>query len=218
MKRRAQQISFPEFGLPPLIAWKRYLKTRNKIEISKFYGNKGLPQKPSTLAMEEFPWEDKVLFRYPEEESENLKMPLSGKRILIGRSGGLQAYKVAHLIRLLIKIQSRSPKSSWRLLLWTLLPPSTLSTLSKNQLFLLIFFDKKNRWVEQSCGIGKLGRPDDHCAGFVCQYPGKNGPHGQSDNLLCCTYLSCTCPGACRTCHGPGHVPACRSPDQSGYP
>ncbi|MFO7825781.1 MAG: DNA-directed RNA polymerase subunit omega [Cyclobacterium sp.] len=42
-------------------------ENKEQIEISKFYER--MP-KPSTLAMEEF-MEDKVLFRYPEEESES---------------------------------------------------------------------------------------------------------------------------------------------------
>ncbi|MBD3628675.1 MULTISPECIES: DNA-directed RNA polymerase subunit omega [Cyclobacterium] len=42
-------------------------ENKEQIEISKFYER--MP-KPSTMAMEEF-MEDKVLFRYPEEESES---------------------------------------------------------------------------------------------------------------------------------------------------
>ncbi|WP_375584067.1 DNA-directed RNA polymerase subunit omega [Cyclobacterium xiamenense] len=42
-------------------------ENKEQIEISKFYER--MP-KPSTLAMEEF-MEDKVMFRYPEEETES---------------------------------------------------------------------------------------------------------------------------------------------------
>lgn len=42
-------------------------ENKEQIEISKFYER--MP-KPSTMAMEEF-MEDKILFRYPEEESES---------------------------------------------------------------------------------------------------------------------------------------------------
>ena len=68
---------------------------------------------------------------------------LSGKNILIGITGGIAAYKIAHLVREFIKsgsnvkcIQTPNPKS--------FITPLTLSTLSKNKVYSEFTSDEKN--------------------------------------------------------------------------
>lgn len=113
---------------------------------------------------------------------------LAGKKILVGVSGSIAAYKSAHLVRLLIKagaevkvIMTESSK--------TFISPLTLSTLSKNQV--LHNLADNDSWANHVM----LGRWADAfiIAPLSCNTLAKLA-HGLCDNLLTAVYLSATCP------------------------
>ncbi len=74
----------------------------------------------------------------------NIYMSLKNKHILLGITGGIAAYKCAHLVRLLIKegatVKVVMTKSSEEFV-----TPKTLSVLSKNEV-ITDFFDSNNNW------------------------------------------------------------------------
>ena len=111
-----------------------------------------------------------------------------GKKILLGISGSIAAYKAIYLVRLLIKsgaevkvVMSPSAKDFVSTL--------TLSTLSHNPV-LVDLFDEQS-WANHVM----LGRWADLMlmAPLSCNSLSKMA-HGQCDNLLLATYLSATCP------------------------
>ena len=116
---------------------------------------------------------------------------ISGKNILIGITGGIAAYKSAHLVREFIKaganvkcIQTPASKN--------FITPLTLSTLSKNEVFSEFTTDKENpRWNDHVA----LGLWADL---FIVAPATANTlskmSTGQCDNLLMATYLSAKCP------------------------
>ncbi len=113
---------------------------------------------------------------------------LSGKKILIGITGSIAAYKSIYLVRLLIKAGAEVK---------VILTPSakdfvsslTLSTLSKNPV-LVDLFDEQS-WANHVM----LGRWADVMviAPLSCNTLAKMAT-GICDNLLIATYLSATCP------------------------
>lgn len=113
---------------------------------------------------------------------------LKGKKILLGITGSIAAYKSIYLLRLLIK-EGAEVK--------VLLTPSakdfvsilTLSTLSRNPV-LVDFFDEES-WANHVM----LGRWADVMviAPLSCNTLAKMA-NGQCDNLLLAVYLSATCP------------------------
>jgi len=113
---------------------------------------------------------------------------LSGKKILIGITGSIAAYKSIYLVRLLVKAGAEVK---------VILTPSakdfvsslTLSTLSKNPV-LVDLFDEQS-WANHVM----LGRWADVMliAPLSCNTLAKMVA-GQCDNLLLATYLSATCP------------------------
>lgn len=115
-------------------------------------------------------------------------MTLKGKKILLGVTGGIAAYKAAFLVRLLIKEQAEV-----RVIMTEaakeFITPLTLSTLSKNPIeSVLISNDTWNNHVE-------LGMWADLfvIAPLTANTLGKM-VHGICDNLLLATYLSAKCP------------------------
>ena len=113
---------------------------------------------------------------------------LSGKKILLGVTGSIAAYKSAFLVRLLVKagaevrvIMTPSAKD--------FISKLTLSTLSKNKV-LVELFDEES-WANHVM----LGRWADVMliAPLSCNTLAKMA-HGQCDNLLLAVYLSATCP------------------------
>ncbi len=115
---------------------------------------------------------------------------LKGKKILLGISGSIAAYKSAILVRLLIKsgaevrvIMTPSSKS--------FITPLTLSTLSKNPV--LSEISEKDEWSNHVM----LGRWADIMliAPLSCNTLSKMA-NGACDNLLMAVYLSATCPVA----------------------
>src|SRR5690242_11089343 len=113
---------------------------------------------------------------------------LTGKKILLGITGSIAAYKAAYLVRLLVKagaevkvIMTPSAKD--------FVSPLTLSTLSRNPV-LTDLFDEQS-WANHVM----LGRWADIMliAPLSCNTLAKMA-YGQCDNLLLASYLSATCP------------------------
>src|SRR6186997_2766083 len=115
---------------------------------------------------------------------------LKGKKILLGITGSIAAYKAAFLVRLLVKAGAEvkvimTPSST------DFISKLTLSTLSKNKV-LVELFDEES-WANHVM----LGRWADVMviAPLSCNTLAKMA-HGQCDNLLLAVYLSATCPVA----------------------
>jgi len=113
---------------------------------------------------------------------------IKGKKILLGITGSIAAYKAIYLVRLLVKsgaevkvIMTPSAKD--------FVSSLTLSTLSHNPV-LTDLFDEQS-WANHVM----LGRWADVMviAPLSCNTLSKMA-HGQCDNLLLATYLSATCP------------------------
>ncbi|UGS20201.1 bifunctional phosphopantothenoylcysteine decarboxylase/phosphopantothenate--cysteine ligase CoaBC [Flavobacterium cyclinae] len=117
---------------------------------------------------------------------------LSGKKILLGISGGIAAYKTANLVRLLIKAGAQvqvvmSPASLH------FVTPLTLATLSKNPVY-STFFNEEEGNGEWNNHV-ELGLWAD----FMLIAPATANTlskmaNGNCDNLLIATYLSAKCP------------------------
>ena len=115
---------------------------------------------------------------------------LKGKKILLGVTGSIAAYKAAHLIRLLVK-QEAEVKVIMTPAALDFITPLTLSTLSKNPV--LVEFQKSN-----------TGEWNNHVelglwADIIIVAPARANTlakiaHGICDNLLLATYLSARCP------------------------
>jgi phosphopantothenoylcysteine decarboxylase/phosphopantothenate--cysteine ligase len=113
---------------------------------------------------------------------------LKGKKILLGVTGSIAAYKAAHLVRLLVKSGAAvrvimTPSAS------DFISKLTLSTLSKNKVLVDLF--DEDSWANHVM----LGRWADVMliAPLSCNTLSKM-VHGQCDNLLLAVYLSATCP------------------------
>lgn len=117
---------------------------------------------------------------------------LSGKKILLGVSGGIAAYKTAHLVRLFIKAGAQvqvvmTPASK------DFVTPLTLSTLSKNPVY-SSFFDE-----DQENGVWNNHVELALWADYMIIAPATANTlskmaNGNCDNLLIATYLSSKCP------------------------
>ncbi|HSU27828.1 MAG TPA: bifunctional phosphopantothenoylcysteine decarboxylase/phosphopantothenate--cysteine ligase CoaBC [Chitinophagaceae bacterium] len=111
-----------------------------------------------------------------------------GKKILVGITGSIAAYKSIYLVRLLVRAGAEvkvicTPSAK------DFVSPLTLSTLSRNPV-LSELFDEQS-WSNHVM----LGRWADLyvIAPLSCNTLAKMA-HGQCDNLLLATYLSATCP------------------------
>ena len=117
---------------------------------------------------------------------------LSGKKILLGISGGIAAYKTASLVRLFIKAGAHvqvimTPASK------DFITPLTLSTLSKNPVFSSFYNqdDENEKWnnhVELALWADLM-----IIAPATANTLSKM-TNGSCDNLLMATYLSAKCP------------------------
>ena len=114
---------------------------------------------------------------------------MNGKRILVGVTGGIAAYKTPLLVRLLIKVgaEVKVIVSNGALDFVTLL---TLSTVSKNPV-ISSFSDKNGTWNNHV----ELGLWADVfvIAPATANTMGKMA-NGICDNILLATYLSARCP------------------------
>jgi phosphopantothenoylcysteine decarboxylase / phosphopantothenate---cysteine ligase len=117
---------------------------------------------------------------------------LSGKKVLLGVSGGIAAYKTASLVRLFIKAGAHvqvimTPASK------DFVTPLTLSTLSKNPVYSTFFNqdDEDEKWNNHV----ELGLWADLMivAPATANTLSKMA-NGTCDNLLIATYLSAKCP------------------------
>lgn len=115
-------------------------------------------------------------------------MNLQNKKILLGISGSIAAYKAVHLVRLLVK-QGADVKVAMTPAAKDFVSPLVLSTLSKNEVLGDMFAE--NTWANHV----QLGRWADVMliAPLSCNTLAKMA-NGQCDNLLLSIYLSATCP------------------------
>lgn len=113
---------------------------------------------------------------------------LQGKKILLGVTASIAAYKAALLVRLLVK-QGAEVKVVMTSAANEFVTPLTLSTLSKNAVISDLATD--NSWANHVM----LGRWADVMliAPLSCNTLAKMA-NGQCDNLLTAVYLSATCP------------------------
>ncbi len=111
---------------------------------------------------------------------------MRNKRILLGITGGIAAYKIASLVRLLIKSGAEvrcimTPASS------DFITPLTLSTLSKHEVIQDFWDEKTGEWANHV----ELGMwPDVFLIAPLTASSLSKMVHGQSDNVLLATYLS----------------------------
>ncbi len=115
---------------------------------------------------------------------------MKGKHILLGVTGGIAAYKTAHLIRLLVK-EGAEVKVVMTPLAKQFITPLTLATLSKNPI-LVDFFDPENGQWNSHVDLG-LWADAYVIAPATANTMGKMA-NGIADNLLVTSYLSARCP------------------------
>lgn len=117
---------------------------------------------------------------------------LSGKKILLGVSGGIAAYKSAILVRLLIKAGAQvqvimTPASK------DFVTPLTLSTLSKNPVY-SSFFNDEDQNAEWNNHVDFALWADLMLIAPATANTLSKMVNGNCDNLLIATYLSAKCP------------------------
>lgn len=117
-------------------------------------------------------------------------MHLKGKRILLGVTGSIAAYKAAHLTRLLVK-EGAEVQIIMSTSALDFITPLTLATLSKNPVYHVFFNAKTGSWTNHV----ELGLWADL---FLIAPISANTlaklANGLCDNLLAATYLSARCP------------------------
>lgn len=111
---------------------------------------------------------------------------MKGKRILLGITGGIAAYKIAFLIRLLKKKEAEvrcimTPASC------DFISPLTIATLSENPVYIDFWNKKDGVWVNH-VDLGMW--PDVFLIAPLTANTLAKMIHGQSDNLLTATFLS----------------------------
>lgn len=117
-------------------------------------------------------------------------MSLSGKKILLGITGSIAAYKAILLVRLLVK-SGAEVKVILTPAARDFVSPLTLSTLSRNPVPVDLF--KENEWANHV----QLGRwADIMLIAPLSVNTLSKMAQGQCDNLLLATWLSATCPVA----------------------
>src|SRR5690554_6553680 len=115
---------------------------------------------------------------------------LDGKKIIVGITGGIAAYKSAYLVRLLVK-QGAEVKVVMTDLAKQFISPLTMATLSRNPV-LVDFFDPINGNWNSHVDLG-LWADAMLIAPATANTLAKMA-HGIADNLLLTTYLSAKCP------------------------
>lgn len=115
---------------------------------------------------------------------------LKGRKILLGVTGGIAAYKAATIIRLLVK-EGAEVKVVMTHLAKEFITPLTMATLSKNPILVDFFDPEDGRWNSHI----DLGMWADLylIAPVTANTMGKMAA-GIADNLLLTTYLSARCP------------------------
>lgn len=115
---------------------------------------------------------------------------MQGKRILLGISGGIAAYKIAFLIRLLKK-EGAEVKCVLTPASCDFISPLTVSTLSDNPAFVEFWNQQNGRWTNH-VDLGMW--PDVFLIAPLTANTLAKLAHGYCDNLLTATYLSAKCP------------------------
>jgi phosphopantothenoylcysteine decarboxylase/phosphopantothenate--cysteine ligase len=117
-------------------------------------------------------------------------MDLKGKKIVLGITGSIAAYKSAFLVRELVK-NGAEVKVIMTKDATSFISPLTLATLSKNPVYSEFVKNENGEWVNHV----DLGLWADCLliAPLTASTLSKMAT-GQSDNLLCATYLSAKCP------------------------
>ncbi|MCX7986606.1 MAG: bifunctional phosphopantothenoylcysteine decarboxylase/phosphopantothenate--cysteine ligase CoaBC [Bacteroidales bacterium] len=115
---------------------------------------------------------------------------LRGKRILLGVTGSIAAYKAAVLVRLLVK-QGAEVRVLMTPLAKEFISPLTLATLSKNPI-LVDFFNPENGQWNSHIDLGTWA--DLYLIAPATANTIAKMAHGIADNLLLTTYLSARCP------------------------
>jgi phosphopantothenoylcysteine decarboxylase / phosphopantothenate---cysteine ligase len=115
---------------------------------------------------------------------------LKGKKILIGVTGGIAAYKIATVIRLLVK-EGSEVKVIMTEQAKNFITPLTLSTLSRNPVLTEFYTPENGSWNSHiDLGIwADLILIAPATANTISKMA-----NGISDNLLLTTYLSSRCP------------------------
>jgi phosphopantothenoylcysteine decarboxylase/phosphopantothenate--cysteine ligase len=114
---------------------------------------------------------------------------LKGKKILIGVTGSIAAYKAAFLIRLLVK-SGAEVKVVMTKLAKEFITPLTLATLAKNPV-LIDFFNPENGDWNNHVDLGTWA--DAYVIAPASANTIAKMTHGIADNLLLTTYLSSRC-------------------------
>jgi phosphopantothenoylcysteine decarboxylase / phosphopantothenate---cysteine ligase len=117
-------------------------------------------------------------------------MQLQGKRILLGVTGSIAAYKAAHLTRLLVK-EGAEVQIIMSTSALDFITPLTLSTLSKKPV-LQSFYDPKTGAWNNHVELGLWA--DLFLVAPISANTLSKFANGACDNLLAATYLSARCP------------------------
>lgn len=117
-------------------------------------------------------------------------MSLQGKKIILGVTGSIAAYKSAQIIRLLVK-EGAEVKVIMTSLAKEFITPLTLATLAKNPV-LVDFFDPTNGDWNSHVDLGLWA--DAYLIAPATANSIAKMATGVADNLLLTTYLSAKCP------------------------
>jgi phosphopantothenoylcysteine decarboxylase/phosphopantothenate--cysteine ligase len=117
-------------------------------------------------------------------------MILRGKKVLIGVSGGIAAYKIPYLVRLLIK-NGAEVKVMMTPAATQFVTPLTLATVSKNPVIIDFFNAETGEWNNHVdlalwADLIVIAPVTANTLAKMC--------HGQADNFLLATYMSAKCP------------------------
>lgn len=118
------------------------------------------------------------------------RLPLEGRRILLGITGSIAAYKAAVLCRLL-KTAGAEVRVVMTPLAKQFITPLTMATLSKNPI-LVEFFDPENGAWNSHVSLGEWA--DCYLIAPATANTLAKMAAGIADNLLLTTYLSARCP------------------------
>ena len=117
-------------------------------------------------------------------------MSLKGKKLILGVTGSIAAYKSAQIIRLLVK-EGAEVKVIMTELAKEFITPLTLATLAKNPI-LVDFFDPTNGSWNSHVNLGLWA--DAYLIAPATANTMAKMATGVADNLLLTTYLSAKCP------------------------
>lgn len=115
---------------------------------------------------------------------------LTGKRLIVGVTGSIAAYKAAILVRLLVK-SGAEVRVVMTPLAKSFITPLTMATLSKHPI-LVEFFDPENGAWNSHVSLGEWA--DGYIIAPATANTIAKMANGVADNLLLTTYLSARCP------------------------